>query len=127
MARCAMKSNNAPVKNTFIHFSDSEEEATGVRRRNSEPALCLALCADGPDAYKEWKNSLWPMLLATASPVVSSFSRKMDADVVNPASSEDTARRQKRSCQRKARAVRRAVANQVFQGGSAASTGSDSG
>jgi len=39
------------------------------------------------EAYKEWKNSLWPMLLATASPVVSSFSRKMDADVVNPASS----------------------------------------
>lgn len=115
---------SAPVKNTFIHFSDSEEEATGVRRRNSEPALWPAPCTNV--TFSANLKGMGEQLVAHATgnckPCSFFFFKEDGCRRGNSCSfchlcSEDTARRQKRSGQRKARAVKRAVANQVQRGG----------
>eukprot|EP00435_Cladocopium_sp_Y103_P021237 s3100_g5.t1 len=132
MARCTMNSGNAPVKNTFIHFSDSEEEATGVRRRNSEPALWPAPCTNVTfSALKGMGEQLVAHATGNCKPCSFFFFKEDGCRRGNSCSfchlcSEDTARRQKRSGQRKARAVKRAVANQVRRGGLVPTPGSES-
>ena len=62
--------------NPLESIEQSSKKWLQVGGTHDLPALLVPNSQSRAGRLEEWKNSLWPMLLATANPVVSSFSRR---------------------------------------------------